>query len=395
MYPEVWGAYHRQDDIRLESSSGGVFSALAEKVIADGGIVYGAVMEYTQTGLVCVHIACETEEGLRRLRGSKYIRSELGHVFFDIQRQLKTGRTVLFVGTPCQAAALEAFLGERPENLLAIDLICHGVPVPFVLKKCMEEQEAKHQTEIVDVRFRDKTEGWRNYSIVTHGKDGVIQSELQTKSDFMKLFLSNQFLRSSCYDCQFKADNYRSDITLGDFWGVETCVELPSEELHKGVSVVVIHSERGKRLFEVASDRMGIFPYTMEYFRRGNICYMRSIQKPSDNLLFSRMLTGCSTQRILQLLDRLQPLRRVGDRAVRLGKRMGICKSGSPEQPGVLPGKDRCYECRNCENVCPVGAISMQQDKTGVIHAVVDQEKCIHCNKCVRVCPRHYSGNKG
>ena len=342
-----------------------------------------------------MHVACETEEGLHRLRGSKYIRSELGDIVFDIQRQLKSGRLVLFVGTPCQTAALDVFLGKRPENLLAIDLICHGVPVPYVLKKCVEEQEARIHREIVDVRFRDKTEGWRNYSVVTYGKDGAIKSELQTQSDFMQLFLSNQFLRPSCYDCQFKGNNYRSDITLGDFWGVENCAELPPEELRKGVSVVVIHSERGKRLFEAASDRMQTFSHTMEYFRRGNICYMRSVQKPSDNLIFSRMLTRYSVQHILQSMDRMQPMRRLGDRAVRLCKRVGLVGSCTQAPSGTLPAKDQCYGCRNCENVCPVGAIAMERDKTGVMYAVVDQKKCIHCNKCIRVCPRHFAEHNG
>ncbi len=250
---DAYGAYVKSDDIRNESSSGGIFSAVAESIIADGGIVYGAA--YVNDFKI-KHIKAENLEELSRLRSSKYAQSTMEGAFKEIKAELLKGRKVLFSGTECQIEGLRGYLGKSYENLYLVDVLCHGVPSPGVFAQYVEHLKKKYAKKIADIRFRDKCSGWRGYSFSIKFGDKTKECKLYRDNDYMKLFLRNMILRPSCHSCQFKDINRKSDITLGDFWSVDSI--MPEMNDDKGVSIMLLHSEKGRALFDAIKDKLEV-----------------------------------------------------------------------------------------------------------------------------------------
>lgn len=244
---EAYACINLNEKIRLESSSGGVFSILAERVIERGGKVYGAT--FTENKMV-KHIGIGTVDELHRLRGSKYLQSNIGETYKTIKEELDRGKEILFSGTPCQNAGLRSFLGKEYEKLYCIDFICHGVPSPYVWKKYMEalrEQSEESLNKELNPNFRSKDKGWIRFSVsipYSHGKE---YKKTFDKDLYMKTFLRNISLRPSCYKCKFKPSDDISDITIADFWGGDKV--MPEMFDDKGMSLVVINSSKGEEIF--------------------------------------------------------------------------------------------------------------------------------------------------
>ena len=243
--PMCYAAVNTDESVRAASSSGGIFSLLAQHVMAAGGVVYGAAM--SQDGRRAVHIAAQTPEQLAALRGSKYVQSEIGNCYREAEQALKQGRPVLFSGTPCQIDGLRLFLNREYESLLCVDLICHGTPAPAAWQTYLKEKEIEAGASVTAVYFRNKTSGWKNMLIALQF-DGQAQAVPVSENDFWRAFLSDACLRPSCYQCPSKTANRRSDITLADFWGVEKVV--PEMDDNRGTSLVLIHSEKGRAAFD-------------------------------------------------------------------------------------------------------------------------------------------------
>lgn len=257
----VYAAKNRNEEIRRQSSSGGVFTALAEEVIKEGGVVFG--VRFNENWEV-VHGYTESLDGLSAFRGSKYVQSRVGDSFLQVESFLKSGRKVLFSGTPCQVAGLHRFLRRRYENLLTVDFICHGVPSPGVWREYLKEETARQcggknsvlshpivkegDVLIENISFRDKRLGWKKYSFaltlsvpIGHGeKNTVLLSESLNKNIFLRGFLANLYLRPSCYACPAKSFKSESDLTIGDFWSIERV--MPEVWDDKGVSVVFVNT---------------------------------------------------------------------------------------------------------------------------------------------------------
>ena len=237
----AYAAFTKDDEIRYNSSSGGIFTEIANVVLDDGGVVFGASFDEEFS---VKHIEITQKEDLKKLRVSKYVQSRIGHTYKSAKEYLEQGRGVLFSGTPCQIAGLYSFLGKRYENLITQDIICHGVPSPLVWKKYKKEQKGK----LTDISFRDKSEGWSTYSVRMSFKDREEFKQKARENEYIKSFLSNICLRPSCYNCQFKDEIRQSDITLADFWGVENVVPEMFDD--KGTSLVFVNSKKGEELFE-------------------------------------------------------------------------------------------------------------------------------------------------
>lgn len=240
---EGYAAINCNEEIRLNSSSGGIFYQFAKKIIDLGGVVVGAVM--SNDCKEANHIFVDNKNDLSSLLGSKYLQSNIGKTFQKIKISLNNNKLVLFSGTPCQVGALNNYLGKEYDNLICIDLICHGVPSPGLWKKNIEYIEKELHTKIENVNFRCKKDN------CAFGKTNDYQNLYfipKEEDMYFRLFLSDYSLRLSCYDCKFKGISRNSDITLGDFWGINDF--LPEMEDGKGVSLVIIHSEKGKRIFE-------------------------------------------------------------------------------------------------------------------------------------------------
>lgn len=294
---EVFAAKNPNEEIRHESSSGGIFTLLAEQTIDAGGVVFGVKWN---EHFEAVHAYTETKEGLAAFRGSKYVQSQVGDTFKQAEKFLKQGCQVLYSGTPCQIAALKLYLRKEYENLLAIDIICHGAPSPGVFRWYLSEeiaQEAARQSgekiqfrsslpipsiakadvlaceqgfEIEDIRFRDKRVGWKKYSFVlslkpfskvtTAGeKNSVSLSYSLHEHAFMRGFLKDLYLRPSCHACPAKSGKSGSDITLADYWGIQHL--MPEFDDDRGVSALTINTEKGQKTMQIIGAEIHSAPY--------------------------------------------------------------------------------------------------------------------------------------
>lgn len=250
--PTAYGAYNKDEPTRAASSSGGVFTLLAKQVISEGGVVYGAA--FTDDCRTVRHIGVETQEGLAALRGSKYVQSQAFSVFSDVKNHLKEGRKVLFSGTPCQIEGLRGYLAKRYDNLLCVDIICHGVPSQKVWQKYMEQQENRAGAALTAVSFTDKSNGWNNRSVRISFANGTEKVIPHGKDSFMKAFSANISLRESCSNCVAKKLGRLSDITIADFWGVNRL--SPALYDNKGTSLLMIHSEKGAAALDAIKDKL-------------------------------------------------------------------------------------------------------------------------------------------
>ncbi len=246
-----YAARAKDEEILLKSSSGGIFPLLAKSILSEGGVVFGAA--FCQDFSV-KHRFIQSEEELPLLQGSKYVQSEIGESYIQAKALLEEGRQVLFTGTPCQIGGLYAFLNKNFDNLITQDIICHGVPSELVWKSYVATLEEEAHAKLSSAYFRDKKLGWKNFSLSCSFENGTKYSRSHREDLYFKAFLMNMCLRPSCYQCAFK-DKYRqSDITLADFWGIENiCQEF---NYHNGASLVIINSQKGKRLFNSLSQEL-------------------------------------------------------------------------------------------------------------------------------------------
>lgn len=210
--PESFAAWSKDDDTRISSSSGGVFTELALNIIEKGGVVFGAAWN---SDFLVEHICVELVEELPLLKGSKYIQSNIGNSYKRVLEELKKGKSVLFSGTPCQVAALKTFTNS--DHLITVDLICHGVPSIVAFKKYLEYRS--QGKKINNINFRDKKTGWSEFSILLEYTDGSSYSRKFNYDDFCWGFNNNYYLNNLCYECPFSTLPRQGDITLGDFWG--------------------------------------------------------------------------------------------------------------------------------------------------------------------------------
>jgi coenzyme F420-reducing hydrogenase beta subunit len=223
------------------SSSGGIFPVLASEVVCQGGTVYGAVLNQD---LTVSHTDTSDMQGVERMRGSKYVQSELYASFEDVKYELSQGRKVMFTGTPCQIAGLKAYIGKDDPNLLLVDCACHGVPGPGLWEKYVNALSEKYGMQIKDIRFRGKDRSWRKYDFVISDADSSVVTP-HHKDPYMLLFLQDMTLRPSCYQCPFRKGGSGSDLTLADLWNVgEVAPEMDDD---KGVSLILVNTEKGRK----------------------------------------------------------------------------------------------------------------------------------------------------
>lgn len=254
-----------EEELRDRSSSGAVFSLLAENFLQKGGYVSGAAFDEDNR---VHHIVTNSSEGLQKIRGSKYVQSDTGHCFSEIKKLLREGKLVLFSGTPCQVAGLRAFLQKDYENLLIVDVICHGVPSPLAFEKYVADFLHKKDEKILSVNFRDKKYGWEPYCLTVKTNYDTYSTNNQ-KDLFIRAFLENLILRKSCGQCPFARFPRQGDITLGDFWKVEKF----SRNLNDGhgTSLVLINSIKGKKYFNAISSKLVFYQKVpIKYAIKGN-----------------------------------------------------------------------------------------------------------------------------
>ena len=276
MIVEVYACYNKDLDTRLASSSGGVFSLVAQKVLTENGVLYGVAMTHDCYGAEYIRVT--DEQGLSLLRGSKYMQAKISSIFKDVRSDLQSGKLVLFSGTACQINGLKKFLMKDYDNLITVDVICHGAPSPLLWKKYAKHQEVKYGSKLEHVSFRCKDDSWADY--------GMKENEVYISKDvdpFMQMFLRDYCLRPSCYKCKAK-ENKMSDITMADFWGIELCA--PEMNDGKGTSLVIVRTQSGEELFEVIKTQLCIKKVSYKDGVKCNPAEYRSAFKPAERDTF-------------------------------------------------------------------------------------------------------------
>ena len=281
--PQVLAVWNRNHAIRLDSTSGGVFSGLATGIFEKQGYVAGAVYAKDHT---VVHIVTNDPQQLDALRSSKYLQSDIGTLFNHIRELLDDDKRVLICGTPCQIAGLYHVLVKDYENLITCDFICVGVNSPKVFLKYIEMLEKEYAAPATRIKFKNKTYGWHRFSTRIDFANGKSYIKDRYHDLFMKGYLQYKgFVRPSCYSCQFKGTQRQADITLADFWGLDkTRPELDND---CGTSAILLNSEKGREFFQSAKHMFVSQECSIQEVADGNLALTQSIkQKPNRNQFF-------------------------------------------------------------------------------------------------------------
>lgn len=243
----VNAAWNKNLADRLESTSGGIFFLLANQCINDGGVVYGVALDEE---LHAKHVRISSQQELYCLRGSKYVQSDTQETFQQIKQDLLSGTYVLYSGTPCQIAGLRLFLRKDYEELITIDLVCHGVPSPYIFKEHIHYIEKKEKDKITDFKFRAKKKsGWRSYAKYIFRKRQPIYNYWGADY-FCHAFQQGYLNRKSCFTCNFSTSKRIGDITLSDFWNAEKYSKELKRQRKYGFNLVMCNSPKGQNLFK-------------------------------------------------------------------------------------------------------------------------------------------------
>ena len=271
----AYAAVHRDAGLLKKSSSGGVFTALAEEVIRSGGIVFGAVMENNKV----FHCKAETVEQLAPMRGSKYVQSDMGQTMQAVKLAIQEGKQVLFSGTPCQCAAVDKLIGKNNPNLLTLDFVCHGVPSPAVFDSYVRWLSEKHGTDVDFLAFRaklpDKIGIYETYRYQQKQKTRAAYD-----SKYLTGFMGGLIYRHACYTCPYATKERSSDITMCDYWGCEKY--HPELDTVKGVSAVIVSTQKGAAWLEKAAASLQLVPTTVGQIASGNANLVHATPKPQE-----------------------------------------------------------------------------------------------------------------
>lgn len=301
--PPIYAVSSLDEKIRFSSTSGGAFTELARVVLAEKGVVFGA--SYADRVRI-VHGFVEDMNGIASLKQSKYAQSSIGSSFQEAKCFLKEGRQVLFCGTPCQIAGLKSFIGKSYENLFTVDFICRGVNSPKALSAWVEEIESRKGSKVERIWFKYKVNGWKLSPRCTRMdySDGSFEVFDQGANLFMCGYLEqNLYMRPSCAQCDFKGDNRRSDITLGDFWGLKEALDE-----NKGTTLLLINTEKGRSLFDRSREAMKCDKRSFSEIDNGNVCFRESVSLNQKSKEFFSDLDHMSFSEALKKNSKRKPL---------------------------------------------------------------------------------------
>lgn len=252
----VYAAQAKDNELRRQSSSGGVFSLLGRLIIDNGGVVFGAAV---RDDFMIAHTKAENEAELSSLRGSKYVQSDIGNTYVVAKRYLDSGRQVMFTGTPCQIAGLRKYLQREYPNLLCVDVVCYSVPSPLVWRKYLYARKqvdcvGNNRRNLTHVRFRDKRLGWGVYTLSFQYDDGYEYAGSMHDDAYMRGFLSSLFNRRSCEKCSFRGLRSGSDLTIADYWHVTN--HFPDLSDNIGTSLVLVNNAKGRTFIDGIRDKV-------------------------------------------------------------------------------------------------------------------------------------------
>lgn len=267
----VYAVKNKDTVAREVCASGGIFSALSYWIIERGGCVYGAAFD---KNFGVIHMRAENKRALNYMSGSKYPQSVLGDTFQELKRELDNGRNVLFSGTPCQVDGLKKYLGKTYDSLYLCDVICHGVMSPRVFADFIDMLKKKYNSEVKSICFRDKKENWINQRWKYQMGSGKIKVDDTYILQLKKLYYDHLCIRPSCHECRYANLNRTGDLTIGDYWGIDSAVPEFRDSL--GVSCVLVNTEKGQMLFNEISERVDFIQTPTEK------CIQPQLEHPSE-----------------------------------------------------------------------------------------------------------------
>ncbi len=281
--PDIYAAWSKTYNTRYNSTSGGVFSELAQMVIEEGGYICGAVYDENQ---MVHHVVANSLEDLEKIRQSKYTQSSIDYVFREISKLLKAEKKVLFCGAPCQVAGLYEYLGGDNEHLITADFICRGVNSPMAYRAWLDDLEEEYGAKAEKVWFKNKELGWNKFSTRVDFANGRVYRKSRYEDLFMRAYLEkNLFIRPSCTSCRFKGMPRPGDVTLADFWKIDKALDADL-----GTSMVILNSEKGQMLFEKTRPRLSSYKRTYDEALKGNTCLVNSVKIGKDSEKFFQLL---------------------------------------------------------------------------------------------------------
>ena len=263
----------------MSSSSGGIFAVLARAVLKKGGYVCGAAFD---DNFSVSHRIIDSESSLGELKGTKYVQSRIGSVYAEIKMLLEQQKTVLFSGTPCQVAGLKTYLNKDYDNLISVDLICHGVPSPMIWQKYLSEISGGRK--IIGINFRNKENGISAATMDIGFDNGEIKQCRYAEDPYIRGFLNNYYVRPSCFECKFKGLKRCSDITIGDFWAVKEF--YPDFDSDYGTSAVILRTEKAGKLLSEIKNEVNMIPVKGEQLSVWNENLLKPISKTSNRDAF-------------------------------------------------------------------------------------------------------------
>lgn len=316
---KVFGCINKDEKVIETSLSGGVFFALAEHVIKNGGIVFGCEID---KDLNIKHSFSSNIEDCRKYCGSKYVQSEISDTYKTVMMFLKDNKKVLFTGTPCQIEGLKLFLSinslEKSSNLFTVDVVCHGVPSSKVLKKYLSELEEKFNAKINKINFRNKKVSWKEYSMCIDIGENEQYCKSIKEDIYLKLFLSNICLRKSCYNCNIGGTRSVADISLADFWGVEYGDKKNYNS--KGTSLVLINNENGRLFFNEVSSKLSVEEVDLNYAIRYNPSIIQPVQEHPNRKKFFKNIDKLTCEELGNKYFKLSIVRRMRNKFLKLLK---------------------------------------------------------------------------
>lgn len=270
--PKIYAAWLKDTDMRLYSTSGGIYFALAKSVLKSGGAVIAC--QFSSDWKHAEHVIAESMEDLIPTVRSKYFQSETAGIYSKAKKILDTGKQLLFCGTPCQSAALQQYLGKIPENLITMDFICRGNNSQKAYQAFIEELEEKYESPVKSVQFKNKRNGWNSLGVLIKFENGQEYYDTRKNSYWTLGYIKNNlYMRPVCHECQFRTIPRNSDFTVGDFWGIKNAKE---EDLFNGISVLFINSGKAGEMLKEIQDDLHYEEHSLEEAIKGNPCILTS-----------------------------------------------------------------------------------------------------------------------
>ncbi|MBN2835137.1 MAG: Coenzyme F420 hydrogenase/dehydrogenase, beta subunit C-terminal domain [Candidatus Delongbacteria bacterium] len=265
--PLVFAAWTKNEHVKRTSSSGGMFSEISDYILNNSGTIFGAVLD---KNLKVLHISATTKEEREYQKGSKYVQSDINTTYVQAKKLLEKGELVMFSGTPCQIGGLYSFLGKNYDNLTTVDIVCHGVPSPKIFRIYIDYLERKYRSTVSSINFRDKDFGWNTQTMNVYFENEKSYISHRDNDIYYRMFLYHLVLRPSCHNCQYTKTNRQSDITIADFWGIGK-LDIKLFEENKGVSLVILNTEKGKMIFENIKKNINSKEFKLEQALQPNL----------------------------------------------------------------------------------------------------------------------------